>query len=85
MRLIDALLSIASTYEGATGLSASRVSTIVFNDGKILDRLRTGADITVGRAERAIQWFSDNWPAELTWPQGVPRPKPAEAPVAVAE
>lgn len=77
MKTIDTLLLLANTYCAAMALSESRVSTIIFNDGKILGRLRAGAEITVGRAEKATQWFSDNWPDGLAWPEDAARPSAA--------
>lgn len=81
MSSINHLLMLAEAYGAGRSLSASRVSTLVFNDGKVIDRLAAGADITVGRLERAMQWFSDNWPDDLAWPDGIARParKPAIA------
>ena len=46
-------------------------------------RLKRGRDVTSRRAERIIQWFSDNWPVDLDWPADIPRPEPApESPAA---
>lgn len=50
------------------------MSKRVFNDGKVLDNLADGKDITIGRFERAMRWFSDNWPDGAEWPADVPRP-----------
>ena len=77
MELRQTLLHLADTYQAARRLSRSRVSTVVFNDGKVLDRLANGSDITVGRLEEAFRWFSANWPDGAAWPESVPRPDPA--------
>lgn len=77
MSLKAGLLSVASVYADARKLSASRVSTIVFGDGKILARLEGNADITTGRFEQAMRWFSANWPDGAEWPENVARPSPA--------
>jgi hypothetical protein len=79
MTLIDQLLRVADQYGQASRLSPSRVSTIIFNDGKILRKLGEGGDITTSRLERALQWLSDNWPEGAEWPDGVPRPAPMQA------
>lgn len=71
---INALLSIVDAYRQAHKVSDARVSTLVFNDGGRIAMLRDGKDIGTRRLERAIQWFSDNWPAEAVWPADVPRP-----------
>lgn len=79
--LRDNLLDLASRYATATNtrgrdgrISLSGISTKIFNDGKTLDRLAAGRDITIGSFERAVKWFDANWPAELAWPDGLPRP-----------
>jgi hypothetical protein len=63
-------------YAKARGISPSRVATIIFSSGAMYRRLTDGADITVGRFEDAVQWFSDNWPAGVEWPEGIRRPAP---------
>lgn len=70
----DLLIRLSETYCQAVGLSRSRVSTIVFNDGKTLDRIAAGGDLNTRSYEKAIRWFSENWPADLAWPEGVERP-----------
>lgn len=74
MTLVQNLLLVASTFAEARKLSLSRVSTIVFGDGKILQRLQDGSDLTTRRLETAMQWFCDNWPEGVDWPRDVPRP-----------
>lgn len=51
------LVILGESYAAAKGLALSTVSTLIFNDGKVLDRLRAGRDITVRRYEKAIEWF----------------------------
>lgn len=75
MRMIDQLLAVANAFREARGLSLSRTSTLVFNDGKKLDAISTGgADLATGRFEQSMQWFSDNWPEDAVWPKGIARP-----------
>ncbi len=81
MTLVRHLLQTAKAYATAQGLSLSRVSTIVFGDGKVLSRLDDGADLTTRRLETAMQWFSDNWPDGASWPEGPRRPDPSPAPL----
>lgn len=87
----EKLMRLARSYAEATGaksrqqgggIALSGISTKVFNDGKTLDRIAAGGDVVTGSYERAIQWFSDNWPVETEWPEGVHRPPPVipEAP-----
>lgn len=70
------LLKLSDHYATARGLSISRVSTLVFADGKVLTRISNGGDLTTGRFEAAIGWFSDNWPADVEWPSDIDRPHP---------
>lgn len=74
MTLTETLLRLADTYATGAALSRSRISTLVFNDGKALDRVANGGDITTRSFERAARWFADNWPADTAWPDGVERP-----------
>jgi hypothetical protein len=68
------LIAVADAYAAHRGLSRSRVSTIVFNAGAALDRVASGRDLNTGNWERAMRWFSDNWPDGAEWPDEVPRP-----------
>jgi hypothetical protein len=69
---IDQLLKLARRYAELKGVPLSTVSSRVFDDGKKLAALEGGADINVKRLERALAWFSDNFP-EGEWPSDVPR------------
>ena len=73
--IIDDLLILVGRYKEHTGLSEATISTYAANDGKFFSRLRTGADCNSRRAERLVQWFSDNWPENLSWPDEIKRPK----------
>lgn len=74
MTLKERLLAVAATYASARGLSTSRVSTLAFGDGKVLDRLAGESDLTTSRFEASMWWFSANWPEGEPWPADVPRP-----------
>jgi hypothetical protein len=75
MALTDQLLTVARTYAEARSLSLSRVSTIVFNDGKKIEAIENGADLQTQNFERAMGWFAENWPDGARWPADVPRPR----------
>ncbi len=71
---------LTDAFGAARGIGEARVSTLVFNDGKRLRDLRAGeADIGVRRLATAIQFLSNRWPNGAIWPEGIPRPTPAEA------
>ena len=81
MKLTDQLVITANAYCEATGRSSSRVSSMVFGDGKragdgtkLAAIMSGGADITTRRFEAAMRWFSENWPEGADWPEGVARP-----------
>jgi len=76
MDLRQHLITLIEAYAAARRLSVSRISTLVFNHGTMYQRLIDGADITVGRAEMAIRWFSVHWPDDVEWPEGIARPTP---------
>lgn len=83
--LRDKLMTLARAYAAAKGrgdgLALSGISTKIFNDGKTLDRIANGGDLVTGNYERALKWFSDNWPEEIEWPTSIGRPaaSPKEA------
>lgn len=78
MTLTSRLAIIARAFCGARGLSVSRVSTLVFNDGKRLGAILSGGDLYTARYEQAMEWFSENWPDGAEWPPEVPRPSSEE-------
>jgi hypothetical protein len=82
MTLKEQLLSVGDAFAAAVGLSRSRVSTVVLNRGSTLDAIAAGkVDVTTGTFEKAMFWFSSNWPDGVDWPVDVVRPQP-ERPVA---
>lgn len=82
MITIKHLLVLADAYRVAKDdLEEVTLSYRVFGDSKKLSALRNAeADITVGRFNAAIVWFSENWPADAEWPTDViDRPPPPAA------
>ena len=77
MNLRQHLLGLLESYARARGLAPSYVATQVFGSGTMYRRLVAGSDITVGRLEAAVAWFSANWPEGAAWPEGLPRPSSA--------
>jgi hypothetical protein len=74
MSAIDDLLTLSRIYTDAARVEGTTLSHRMFDDGKKLGALESGADIQVRRCERAIQWLSDNWPADAIWPIDIERP-----------
>src|SRR5215207_8450948 len=79
MDAINQLLTVATAFQAATGVSTPTLSWRVFGDSKKLAAIRGGADIQVRRHEKAMQWFSDSWPEGAAWPTGIARPEPSRA------
>lgn len=74
MSAIEQLLSLCREYGRAAGVDTTTVSWRVFGDSKKLGAIMEGADIQTRRLERAVRWFSDNWPETARWPATVARP-----------
>lgn len=75
MNLNDQLLRVSDTFAAARGISRARLSTLVLRQGQKLDLIAEGrSDLTTGSWQRAMQWFSDNWPEGAEWPEDVARP-----------
>lgn len=75
-RDIRNLLILAERYGSNKAIALSTVSLYAAGQGRLMERLRAGCGITVGRRDRILQWFSDHWPAGLVWPEQIPRPSP---------
>jgi hypothetical protein len=82
--LREQLIAVSDAYAAARGIGRKRVSTIVFNRGSKLDDIVAGGDLGTGTFEKAMEWFSANWPDDVAWPKDVERPQP-EASVEAAE
>jgi hypothetical protein len=75
MNDIKHLLAVADAYKAALQIDEDKtVSSRVFEDSKKLSAMRGGADITVGRYNAAMVWFSEHWPEGAEWPGGIARP-----------
>lgn len=73
------LLSLSAAYAAATGMKPTAIWIAVLNDRAFPSRLKSDKTITLRTYDRAVQWFSDNWPADLDWPSEVQRPAPSLA------
>lgn len=74
MRLTENILDLAKVFGAQRKLSPKTLSMYVFKSTFILDRLSSGGDITTRSYERALQWFSDRWPEDVSWPDHIERP-----------
>ena len=79
MTEIAHLLTLADAFIAATSVKEVTLSHRVFGDSKKLAAIRSGADITLGRFNAALEWFSANWPEGAEWPEGIARPTTEQA------
>lgn len=68
------LLTVARAYSDATGLSLARIATIIHNGGALFKKLDAGGTCTIETYDKAMFWFSEWWPTDKPWPEGIPRP-----------
>lgn len=77
--LIDGMAEVAEVFFTKTGMARTRVSREIFDRGGQLDDLTSGRrDLSTATFERAMQWFSDNWPEGANWPNLIWRPHPSK-------
>lgn len=74
MTLRQQLLTVADSFVAHTGRARSTLSNRIFTDGGRLDGIAAGKDLKTRSFERAMEWFSTNWPRDLDWPDGIDRP-----------
>lgn len=73
------ILSVIDAYLAGSSIQEKTLSGRIFDDQKKIGLMRGNSDITLTRANNAMIWLSQNWPADATWPDGVWRPEIAEA------
>ena len=71
----DELIRLGRAYGRFRGLALSTVGRLAGGQGAFFQRVAAGR-VTIRRIDRAVQWFSDHWPAGLTWPEDLLRPEP---------
>lgn len=77
-RTPEDICRLAEVVAAARKRSVNTVSRLATGSGDTVNRLRAGHRITTGRAARALQWLSENWPEGLAWPADIPRPPKAK-------
>lgn len=78
MTFTTLFLDVARAYCAAADVDMARASHRALGDGRRLVLVVAGeASLTLDRADRALQWFSDHWPDGADWPAAVARPSPA--------
>lgn len=74
------LLKLVDLYCRHSKLSRSTVSDRFIDNSAVLDRVASNlSDINTSTFERVVQAISDDWPANVEWPEFIERPPPARA------
>ena len=79
MSQITHLHALCDALTNHIGISHWAISMRIFGKG---DWFRRGKeqvkrkDCQTKTADRALQWFDQNWPSDLEWPADIPRPDP---------
>lgn len=69
------LITLADAYMAATGASSATVSERAGGDWQFIDKVRAGRlNWRIRTYDRAVAWFSVNWPAGVEWPADIDRP-----------
>ena len=69
------MLALAQRYSDHTGLALATVSNkIPGTSSKFYSGLKRGQGFNVRSYDRIVMQFAEIWPAELEWPDSVPRP-----------
>ena len=72
--LKEILATLADEFANATGRKPGGIWAEAAKDGRFMDRVESGQTFTVKVFDRAVQWFSDNWPDGVRWPKVIKRP-----------
>ncbi|SCM73449.1 conserved hypothetical protein [uncultured Pleomorphomonas sp.] len=74
------LRHVSDAFSASTGYSEATICKRVFGSDRFLHRIEhSGSSFTVRTYDRAMTWFSANWPEGVAWPADVPRPAMAAA------
>jgi hypothetical protein len=75
-RTTENLITLCDRLAAHQGVMHWAISMRVFGKGDFFANLKSGKrrGCHTETAERTFKWFSDNWPADLEWPQDIPRP-----------
>lgn len=68
------LLTLGTAYADHFGKSLYTVANRVGAHSRFFNRLAEGSGCRVDTYNSVMGWFDLNWPADLGWPEGVPRP-----------
>lgn len=69
------ILKLIQTYAAHSGLSVVTVSKKIGSHNRLALRLSRGLGCSSTTIRNTSAWFHENWPADLEWPAGIPRPQ----------
>jgi hypothetical protein len=72
--LISNLSAVFAAFKTVSRLEPSTIWMRAVGDARFMRRISAGSGFTVRTYDRALNWFSDNWPCGAEWPAGVARP-----------
>ncbi len=70
------LIALCKIFARHKQRSLSTISRLATGSGETIARLERGGAITTRRADRAVRYLAERWPADLDWPADIPRPQP---------
>lgn len=74
------LVILAETYCAAERISLAALGDLIFGNHKFFKLLVAGKGAHSHNAERAADWFHENWPEGVDWPVSVRDRRPAAEP-----
>ena len=73
----DNVVILSSLYADTTGRQITTVGRLCCGDSRLVKRLKCHGSLSRRVYLRITQWFSNNWPHNLPWPDDIPRPAPS--------
>ncbi|RUS64909.1 hypothetical protein EGN72_02640 [Pseudorhodobacter sp. E13] len=67
-------LILGTAYADHIGKSLYTVAARVGVHSRFFERLAGSSGCRVDTYNAVMGWFDENWPADLAWPEAVPRP-----------
>lgn len=72
----EQLLALSQSYCALRGISERTASGRIFKDSRTILRVKEGGSLTLKNFEKAVLWFSENWPDNSDWPDFIERTHP---------
>lgn len=69
----EQLLALSKSYCALRGISERTASGRIFKDSRTILRVKDGGSLTLKNFEKAVLWFSENWPDNSDWPDFIER------------